>query len=106
MKLPTYLFVVQMGAALAVVVSLGLVAYELKLSRDMAIGELALSVYLAEANQYHAVLDSESYNRAAYKLEVSGEGQSRWFVDRDIQPTLERRNGRQGLLRFPLTPDT
>ena len=62
-----------MGAALAVVVSLGLVAYELKQSRDMAIGELTLSVYLAEANQYHAVLDSESYNRAAYKLEVSGE---------------------------------
>ena len=36
MKLPTYQFVAQMGAAFAVVVSLGFVAYELKLTRDTA----------------------------------------------------------------------
>ena len=40
MKLPTYQFVAQMGAAFAVVTSLALVAYELKLSRDMAMADV------------------------------------------------------------------
>jgi hypothetical protein len=36
MKMPTYQWIGQMLAALGVVLSLALVAYELKLSRDMA----------------------------------------------------------------------
>jgi hypothetical protein len=40
MKLPTYQFVAQMGAAFAVVASLALVAYELKLNRDMAMADV------------------------------------------------------------------
>ena len=40
MKLPTYQFVAQMGAAFAVVVSLGFVAYELKQARDIALAEI------------------------------------------------------------------
>ncbi|MEP0202495.1 MAG: hypothetical protein ABJ084_03850, partial [Halioglobus sp.] len=40
MKLPTYQFVAQMSAAFAVVVSLGFVAFEMKLSRDFAKAEM------------------------------------------------------------------
>ena len=40
MKLPTYQFMAQMGAAFAVVVSLGFVAYELKQARDIALAEV------------------------------------------------------------------
>ena len=72
MKLPTYQFVAQIGAAFAVVASLGLVAYELKQSRELAIGELALSVYEAETNLYLTILDAEAYNRGVYKLENNG----------------------------------
>jgi hypothetical protein len=42
MKLPTYQLVAQMAAAFAVVVSLVLVAYELKLSRDLGMADLYL----------------------------------------------------------------
>jgi hypothetical protein len=92
MKLPTYQFVAQMGAAIAVVGSLGLVAYELKQSRDMAIGELALSVYQAEAGQYLAVLDSEAYNRAVYKKEVSGE-ELTWGERKNLVRIITSANG-------------
>ena len=77
MKLPTYQFVAQIGAAFAVIASLGLVAYELKQSRDLAIGELALSVYEAETNLYLTILDAEAYNRGVYKLENNG-GELTW----------------------------
>lgn len=40
MELPTYQFMAQVSAALAVVISLGFVAYELKLSRDIAKAEV------------------------------------------------------------------
>ena len=40
MKLPTYQFVAQMAAACGVIFSLGLVAYELKQSRDIALAEV------------------------------------------------------------------
>ena len=42
MKLPTYQLVAQMAAAFAVVASLVLVAYELKLSRDLGMADLYL----------------------------------------------------------------
>ena len=62
MKLPTYQFLAQMSAALAVVVSLGFVAYELKQARDIALAdiyqqrsmmaiELQMSLYTAEQVQ-------------------------------------------------------
>jgi len=41
MKLPTFQFMAQMSAALAVTASLALVAYELKLSRDLGMAALA-----------------------------------------------------------------
>ena len=53
----TYQFVAQMCAALAVVVSLGFVAYELKLNREMAMADIyAQSV--ATAVDYHAQMMS------------------------------------------------
>ncbi|TDG12853.1 hypothetical protein E2F43_14940 [Seongchinamella unica] len=73
MKLPTYQFVAQMAAAAAVVISLALVAYELKLSRDTAVGELAVSVHELEASVYLEVLDVAEYNKAIYKLENNEE---------------------------------
>jgi hypothetical protein len=92
MRLPTYQFVAQMGAAIAVVGSLGLVAYELKQSRDMAIGELALSVYQAENGQYLVALDSEAYNRAVYKKEVSGE-ELTWAERKNLLRIMTSANG-------------
>ena len=73
MKLPSYQFVAQMGAAFAVVVSLGFVAFELKQARDVATAELAISVIQMEIETRLAVLDVESYNSGIYKEEVSGE---------------------------------
>ena len=67
MKLPTYQFVAQMGAAFAVVASLALVAYELKQSRDLAVGELALSVYELEASIYLELLVPSRDIRASAK---------------------------------------
>jgi hypothetical protein len=40
MKLPSYQFFAQMGAAFAVVASLALVAYELKLNREVAMAQI------------------------------------------------------------------
>ncbi len=40
MKLPSYQFLAQMGAACAVIVSLGFVAYELKQARDIALAQI------------------------------------------------------------------
>jgi len=40
MKLPSYQFVAQMGAAFAVVASLALVVYELKLNRELAMAQI------------------------------------------------------------------
>jgi len=70
---PTYQFIGQMLAALGVIISMGMVAYELKLSRDVAIAELMQEQYHAYSQTYMDVLDVEAYNRAAYKFEVSGE---------------------------------
>jgi hypothetical protein len=73
MKLPAYQFLAQMSAALAVVVSLGFVAYELKQSRDLAVAELLQETYLARAQTNIYVLDVDAYNSAYYKEAVSGE---------------------------------
>ena len=66
MKLPTYQFVAQMCAAIAVVGSLGLVAYELKQSRDMAVAELMLTTYMEEKDIFLAVADIDAYNSAVH----------------------------------------
>ncbi|MEP0203363.1 MAG: hypothetical protein ABJ084_03855 [Halioglobus sp.] len=73
MKLPAYQFVAQISAAIAVVVSLGFVAYELKQSRDVATAELTISLLDSRAQLYLSILDVETYNRGIYKGEVSGE---------------------------------
>lgn len=73
MKLPTYQFLAQMGAAFAVVVSLGFVAFELKQARDVATAELSLAVIAMEAEDHRSILDAKSYNSYVYKTEVSGE---------------------------------
>ena len=92
MKLPTYQFVAQMAAAFAVALSLGLVAYELKQTRDMAVGELALSVYEAESSVYLEVLDAEAYNRAVYKLE-NGDEELTWAERKNLFRIIMAANG-------------
>lgn len=92
MKLPAYQFVTQMGAAFAVVASLGLVAYELKQTRDMAVGELALSVYEVESSVYLQVLDAEAYNRAVDKLENGG-GELTWSERKNLFRVIMASNG-------------
>lgn len=92
MKLPTYQFIAQMGAALAVVASLALVAYELKQARDMAIGELALSVYELESSLYLELLDAESYNSAVNKLE-NGESELTWAERKNLFRVIMAGNG-------------
>ncbi len=92
MKLPPYQFVAQMGAAFAVVASLGLVAYELKQSRDLAVGELALSVYQSESSLYLDILDTDAYNRAIQKLE-SNEDSLTWAEEKNLQRIIMASNG-------------
>ena len=86
MKLPTYQFVAQMSAALAVVVSLGFVAYELKLSRDIAVAEVyqarvamdqALRMYSSDPNAL----------REAFRKERRGEEPSKDDVMASVMQT-------------------
>lgn len=67
MKLPGYEFVAQIAAAFAVTVSLALVAYELKQSRDLASAELTISVLAVEIDKYELVMDVDLYNQALEK---------------------------------------
>ena len=92
MKLPTYQFVAQMGAAFAVIASLALVAYELKQSRDLAVGELALSVYELEASIYLELLDSEAYDKAIHKLE-NNEEELTWAESKNLFRVIMLSNG-------------
>lgn len=92
MKLPAYQFVAQMGAAFAVVASLGLVAYELKQNRDLAVGELALSVYEAESSLYLEILDADAYNRGVQKIE-SGEDNLTWAEQKNLFRIIMASNG-------------
>ena len=69
MRLPTYQWLSQMMAALVVATSLGLVAYELKLSRDVATAELTLSSLTAKTDLIMAAFDADGYNRALFKLQ-------------------------------------
>ncbi len=92
MEVITYQLLAQLGAAFAVVASLGLVAYELKQGRDVAIAELTLSVYQAETQQFLSVLDAEAYRSGAYKIEVSGEELS-WDEKKNIDRVFMGYNG-------------
>lgn len=87
MKLPTYQFVAQMCAAFAVVVSLGFVAYELKQSRDLAVAELLQEMHFARAQANLDVLDVEAFNRAVYKLLVSGEEYT-WVEKKNLERVM------------------
>ncbi|MEP4148256.1 MAG: hypothetical protein ABJL54_13640 [Halioglobus sp.] len=73
MKIPTYQFVAQMAAAFAVVVSLGLVAYELKLSRDLGMAEMMLTRINSDNDLTVALMGIDPFNRALKKLNVTRE---------------------------------
>ncbi|MEH6591989.1 MAG: hypothetical protein V7746_17130 [Halioglobus sp.] len=66
MKLPTYQWIGQMLAAIGVIASLALVAYELKLSRDLGMATLLQETaankmqYSAASNQDRALIDAYS----------------------------------------------
>ena len=68
MKLPPYQLISQMMAALVVAASLGLVAYELKQSRDIAATELTLSTQARDADQSLFLVRPEMYASARDKL--------------------------------------
>ncbi|MEH6516718.1 MAG: hypothetical protein V7720_18640 [Halioglobus sp.] len=65
MKLPTYQFAAQMAAAFAVCASLALVAYELKLSRDLGMATL-LQETAANKMQYGAATNQDDALVEAY----------------------------------------
>jgi hypothetical protein len=68
MKPPTNQWISQLMAALVVAVSLGLVAYELKQSRDIAATELTLSTQARDAEQSLFLVRPEIYASAREKL--------------------------------------
>ncbi|MEH6587764.1 MAG: hypothetical protein V7720_14475 [Halioglobus sp.] len=70
MKLPTYQFVAQMAAAFAVVASLGLVAYELKLSRDIAKADVYQQNVVMDQNVVLQLFDAEAFRDAARKRDL------------------------------------
>lgn len=73
MKLPTYQFVAQMAAAFAVVASLGLVAYELKLSRDIAKADVYQQNVVMDQNVALQLFDVEAFREAARKHHLGEE---------------------------------
>lgn len=70
MKRPTYQWLGQMLATLGVIISLLLVAYELKQSRDIAIADLTMRVMQSEKQErILGVLDVHAYNKAVMKVD-------------------------------------
>ena len=68
MEKPSYQWFGQMSAAIGVIISLSFVAYELKLSRDIAVAELTLSNFHQSINYRISLLDIEAYERGIDKL--------------------------------------
>ena len=64
MRLPSYQFVAQMGAAFAVVASLALVAYELKLSREVAMAQIYQERTAIISDQIVSTMGIEAYQQA------------------------------------------
>ena len=81
MKLPSYQFFAQMSAAFAVVVSLGFVAYELKLARDIGKAEVYLQRTTLDQNYRLTMLDAEATREAERKLASGGEPLSEEDID-------------------------
>ena len=71
MKLPTYQWIGQIFAVMSVVISLGFVAYEMKLSRDIAITELTVSTQARGVDAQLALVRPEAYASARANL-ISG----------------------------------
>ena len=70
---PVYQMISQMMAAIVVAASLGLVAYELKQSRDIATTELTLSTQARDAEQSLFLVRPEIYASAREKLRDGAE---------------------------------
>ncbi len=73
MKLPTYQWLGQMFATLGVILSLGFVAYELKLSRDTAMADIFQQRNTAEMEHYGKLVDNVALHRAWNKVSFTGE---------------------------------
>ena len=81
MKLPSYQFLAQMSAALAVVISLGFVAYELKLARDIAKAEVYQQRTAIDQNYRLHMLDARAARKAERKLKRGKEALSEDEID-------------------------
>ncbi|MEP5569886.1 MAG: hypothetical protein ABJN62_18735 [Halioglobus sp.] len=68
MKLPTYQLISQISAAVVVAISLGFVAYELKLSRDIAKAEIFQARITMEQDWLIHIFDAELLAEAGRKL--------------------------------------
>jgi len=71
MKLPPYQFVAQMSAAFAVVVSLGFVAFEMKLSRDFAKAEMYQQRIAMDMEAHQHLLDVDAWREGAKKVRLN-----------------------------------
>lgn len=81
MKLPTYQFVAQICAALAVALSLVFVTYELKLSRDVARAEVYQQRTAIDQNYRLHMLDARAAREAERKLRHGEEALSEDEID-------------------------
>ena len=86
MKLPSYQFVAQMGAAFAVVASLALVAYELKLNRELAMAQIYQERTAILIDHIIGTMGIEAFQQALSKQSVS-EAEQR-LLDDDLQALL------------------
>jgi hypothetical protein len=70
MKLPSYQFVAQMGAAFAVVASLALVAYELKLNRELAMAQIYQERTAIISDHLIGIMGIEAFQQAQIKRKM------------------------------------
>jgi len=87
MKLPYYQFFAQMGAAFAVVASLALVAYELKLNREVAMAQIYQDRTAMISDHIIGTMGIEAFQQALSKQSVS-EAEQRLLDDDQLVSLL------------------
>jgi hypothetical protein len=87
LKLPSYQFFSQMGAAFAVVASLALVAYELKLNREVAMAQIYQERTAIISDRIIGTMGIEAFQQALIKQSVS-EAEQRLLDDDQLVSLL------------------
>ncbi|MDC0996972.1 hypothetical protein OAT01_14720 [Pseudomonadales bacterium] len=87
MKLPSYQFLTQIGAAFTVVVSLGFVAYELKLSRELGMANLYVQTANMQLEHYLERNRDDFLNDAYDQMNEDPNGLSTRQLDRILWDT-------------------